>query len=93
MAQIDQNDGGVMPFKKDETVMVPLRAVVEGFKGTYEEAGMTAKAELRGVVLEATVGEKIISVTEKGAVQTVHLPQPRHLPDILWRHRKRTTAS
>ena len=74
VAQIDQNDGSVIPFKSGETVMVPLRAVVEGFKGTYEEAGTTAKAELRGVVLKAAVGEKNVTVTEEGAVQTVELP-------------------
>ena len=74
VAQIDQNDGRVTPFKSGETVMVPLRAVVEGFKGTYEEAGAQFKAEMRGVVLEGTAGAANVTVVENGAAQTVVMP-------------------
>lgn len=74
VAQIDQNDGHVVPFKSDETVMVPVRAVVEGFKGTYAQTGDAAKAELRGVVLELKAGSKTAAVTENGETREVEMP-------------------
>ena len=74
VAQIDQNDGRVTPFKSGETVMVPLRAVVEGFKGTYEDADAQFKAEMRGVVLEGTVSAASVTVVEDGTAQTVTMP-------------------
>ena len=74
VAQIDQNDGGVVPFKVGEVVMVPLRAVVEGYNGTYEANEICAKAEMRDVMLDVAVGKKVVTVTENGVARELELP-------------------
>ena len=78
-AQIDPNNGSVMPYKSGEIVMVPLRAVIEGFQGSYAEEGNRAAASFDGATLEVTVGDSAASVTKHGEVLQQEMSVPSEI--------------
>lgn len=56
VAQIDQGNGKVVPYQSNDVVMVPIKAVAEGFQGLYQARDNGARIRIDDTELALIVG-------------------------------------